>query len=390
MESRLAQSQAVEAPAATGVTEADPHPQAAPLLPALQTYARRLRVPVTLHIPAAHFRPPQPPTALHVHCYAVPRRPVLFGLWPRVPRVRVPFAFGYPLPAPTTFGFVPSPAFGRSRVLADDEGRAMVEVMGANLYILVDLLPQGDLAPILLRRCLDVGLVAVPALPRLCPLEAEARASALATLARGTAEAEAAWRGRQREESGRRFHEECATRLADEARRLAEETRALERSLEDLGRRITADTRALAERRRRLQALRARPQELPATLREFERIQQLPEVRHLEVQDGVITFITHPLEAECVSQRFRLGAFRVEIHFEGEVRITNLTEARGLYDHPHVRYGRPCLGNAREGVAKLIGEFEFAAAAQVLIDFLQTVNPQDWRIPIFYWPRADA
>mgnify|MGYP003334276901 CR=1 FL=1 len=27
----------------------------------------------------------------------------------------------------------------------------------------------------------------------------------------------------------------------------------------------------------------------------------------------------------------------------------------------HVRHGRPCLGNAREGVAKLIGEFEFAA-----------------------------
>jgi uncharacterized protein (DUF433 family) len=104
----------------------------------------------------------------------------------------------------------------------------------------------------------------------------------------------------------------------------------------------------------------------------------------------VIIFITQPLEAECVGQRFRLGAFRVEVHFEGEVRITNLTEPRGLYDHPHVRHGRPCLGNAREGVAKLIGEYEFAAAAQVLLDFLQTVNPQDWRIPVFYWPRADA
>ncbi len=265
----------------------------------------------------------------------------------------------------------------------------MVEVTGANLYILMDLLPQGDLAPILLRRCLDLGLGAVPALARLSPLPAEARAAALASLARGTAEAEAAWRARLREESGRRFQAECGGRLREEGQRLEDETEALERSLEELGRRITADTRALAERRRRLRTLRDRPHEPASTLREFDRIRELPEVCHLDMQDGAITFITHPLEAECGGQRFRLGAFRVEIHFEGDVRITNLTDPRGLYDHPHIRQARPCLGNVREGVAKLIGEFEFAAAAQVLIDFLQTVNPQDWRIPVFYWPRAD-
>jgi len=208
--------------------------------------------------------------------------------------------------------------------------------------------------------------------------------------AEGTADVEAARRARRREEGGRRFQVECGARLRAETQRLEREIEGLERSLEDLGRRITAETRALSERQRQLQALRDRPQEPASVLREFERIRELPQVRQVDLQDGAVALVTHPLEAACGPQRYRLGAFRVEIHFEGDVRIRNLTDPRGLYDHPHVRHGRPCLGNAREGVAKLIGEFEFAAAAQVLIDFLQTVNPQDWRIPVSYWPRVDA
>jgi len=265
----------------------------------------------------------------------------------------------------------------------------MVEVTGANLYILWDLPAQGDLAPILLRRCLDLGLGASRALARLSPQPAEARASALAALARETAEAEAAWRARRREEGRARFQAACGERVLDEVQRLQQEIDGMERALEEYGRRITAETRALAERRRRLRVLHDLPLGPANTLREFDRIRELPEVHQVDLADGVIALITHPLEAECGGHRYRLGAFRVDIHFDGDVRMTNLTDPRGLYDHPHVRQARPCLGNIREGVAKLIGEFEFAAAAQVLIDFLKTPNPHDWRIPVFYWPRVD-
>ena len=58
--------------------------------------------------------------------------------------------------------------------------------------------------------------------------------------------------------------------------------------------------------------------------------------------------------------------------------------------HAQGQAARALIDKARARVAKLIGEFEFAAAAQVLVDFLKTVNPQDWRIPVFYWPRVDG
>jgi hypothetical protein len=371
------------------VQMADAAPGAERLRPVLEAYAQALGMPVTCHVPPQHFRAPQPATALHVHCFAVPRRPVLLGVWPRVPLVRLPFAFGLPLPAPDTRAFAPGLSFGRGRVLADAQGRPMVEVAGANLFVLLDLLPQGDLAPVLLRRCLDLGLAAFPSLASRSPRPPDARARCLAALARGTAEAEAAWHARARGEGRQRFQAACDARRQDEVEGLEQEIGALERSLAEYGRRITADTRLLAERRRRLRGLQDLPAGTATTVLEFDRIRDLPQVCHLDAQDGVLGIITHTLEAECGGRRFRLGAFRVEIHFDGDVRITNLTEPRGLYDHPHVRQARPCLGNVREGVAKLIGEYEFAAAAQVLIDFLQTVNPQDWRLPVFYWPRVE-
>jgi hypothetical protein len=390
MDQLLAKPQGSPSPETPRVSVADAAPVSERLRGVLEAYARALEAPFALHLPPQHHRAPQPALALHVHCYAMPRRPFLFGVWPRVPIVRLPLAFGYPLPASGASGFAPRQGFWRGRVLADAEGQAMVEVTGANVYVLWDLPAQGDLAPLLLRRCLDLGLAACPALARLSPLPAAAQAGALAALARETAETEAAWQARRREEGRLRFQAACSDRLLDEARRLEREIDDAERTLEECGRRITAETRALAERHRRLRTLRGLAPEPAGTLREFDRIRDLPEVRQVDVADGGIALITRPLEARCDGHRYRLGAFRVDILFEGEVRITNLTDPRGLYDHPHVRQARPCLGNVREGVAKLIGEFEFAAAAQVLVDFLKTVNPQDWRIPVFYWPRADA
>ena len=390
MDQLQVKAQGSPSPETPRVSVADAAPASEALRAVLETYARALEAPFALHLPPQHHRAPQPAVAVHVHCHAMPRRPSLFGVWPRVPIIHLPFAFGYPLPASVTSGFAPRPGLRRGRILADAEGQAMVEVVGANLYVLWDLPAQGDLAPLLLRRCLDLGLATCAALGRLSTLPPPARAGALAALARETAEAEAAWQARRRDEGRLRFQAACSHRLQDEARRLEREIDEAEHALEEYGRRITTETRALAERQRRLRALQGLPPEPASTLREFDRIRDLPEVRQVDVADGGIALITHPLEAECDGRRYRLGAFRVEILFEGEVRITNLTDPRGLYDHPHVRQARPCLGNIREGVAKLIGEFEFAAAAQVLVDFLQTANPQDWRIPVFYWPQVDA
>ena len=80
-----------------------------------------------------------------------------------------------------------------------------------------------------------------------------------------------------------------------------------------------------------------------------------------------------------------LGRFEIKVSFDGDVRITNLTRRFWFYDHPHIREGVPCLGNIQEGVAKLIGTYQFAAVSQVLIDFLQLVNPKEWVVSAHYW-----
>lgn len=38
----------------------------------------------------------------------------------------------------------------------------------------------------------------------------------------------------------------------------------------------------------------------------------------------------------------------------------------------------------------MIGEYQFVAALFVLLDFLKTINPKDWRIPILYWQEVDS
>jgi len=80
----------------------------------------------------------------------------------------------------------------------------------------------------------------------------------------------------------------------------------------------------------------------------------------------------------------------MEISFAGDIRIHNLTDALGAYDHPHIYQGRPCLGNIREGIAKMIGEYQFVVTVYVLLDFLKTVNTKDWRIPIAYWQEVGS
>ncbi|HYL82485.1 MAG TPA: hypothetical protein VEU07_16830, partial [Candidatus Acidoferrum sp.] len=82
--------------------------------------------------------------------------------------------------------------------------------------------------------------------------------------------------------------------------------------------------------------------------------------------------------------------FQIDLSLDGDVRITNISNPIGTYDHPHVCQGRPRLGSIREGVAKLLGESQFAPATEVMIDFVKTVNPADWRQPVGVWPETES
>jgi hypothetical protein len=180
----------------------------------------------------------------------------------------------------------------------------------------------------------------------------------------------------------------CHERVAEEIRFLHAEIAFLEDGVEEMARRTTADTRRLREGYRRLRTLQGRTDGSESNGGELERLQALPGVRQAGVQDGRISLTTAPILVEHEGRHYRLGRFQVDLNFNGDVRIRNLTNRMGAYDHPHIHQGRPCLGPIREGIAKLLGEFQFVAAAEVLIDFLHTVNPADWRLPVLRWPDA--
>jgi len=367
----------------------DPSPALLHLEPTIRTYADQLQVGIVLTAPPSHHVKPKTEAALFVHLFALPIRPFFFNLWPRVPIIRFPFAFGHPLPESAQRAFAPGGQLGRGRILMDQEGRAVAEVVGHNLYVLFDLLAQPEeLQGLLLRQTLDLGLHAmVDALARLSPHSQERVRMILERLKKETEGEELKLKIERQSRARQQYLAECRERVEEEIQFLEREVELIEATLEEYSRRITAETRRLAEHRRRLDALKGHEEE-SFYLSEFDRLARLPDVKEVKVQDGLVSVFTEVLYADYGRKRFRLGAFQIDIHFNGDLKIRNLTDPLGAYDHPHIYRARPCLGNIREGIAKLIGEFQIVTAAMVLIDFLKSVNPSDWRIPILYWPEA--
>lgn len=367
-------------------------PTFVPIPEVLTHYAETLQVPFWFLGNKDQYSKPLRGEGIYLHHFALPTPPVLFGIWPRIPHTRIPFAFGFPIAEAAQQAFPPGFQIGRGQVLRDQEGRAVGEIINANIYCLFNLLGQeGELRGILLRRLLDVSLPrGMKELRALSPLGPEGLQDTLETLRRETEEAATAWT-RQRQASIRQAYlRECRSRLQEETAFLEQEMRFTEENLEEYARRITAETRRLYAYQQRLNTLQGAPSEHEQYLKDLDQLKELPEVRDVEIQDGRITVFTTPLRAQFGDREFHLGSYRMEISFVGDIRIRNLTDALGAYDHPHIYQGRPCLGNIREGIAKMIGEYQFVAVVYVLLDFLKTINPKDWRIPIAYWPEVGS
>lgn len=364
-----------------------------PLLPVLGHYARTLRVPILLDRPPRYVVRPRGGDRLAIHCLAVPTTALVLGLWPRIPLVRRPFLFGHPLGDGGQLGFSAGRQLGRGRILDDPEGVPAVEVVGTHVYLLFDPSEQeAELAGLLLRRALDLVLPAAARIRSLSPVDGATLEATLARLRAETADLEAAHRAAHRRATRTAFVEECRTRLREEGDFLAREAAFIEDTLQEYSRRITGDTRRL----RALEALgedRAeRASDSPSEGAELERLRHLPGVEGVESADGHVRFRTTMLTAGYGSRRFLLGRFLVDIAPDGGIAIRNLTTPVGEFDHPHVASARPSLGTAREGLAKLIGEGQLAAAGEVLLDFLQTVDPAEWRLPVTCWdevPRGE-
>ncbi len=352
------------------------------LSPVLAEYAEALGVPVRVEVSRRRIVRPRGRRGWHLHPFTLPGRSGWLGLGPEVRATTFTAVCGYPLSPARRAGWTIAGRHSWGRPLLDSEGQTVGLLLGTDVYLLFDLLGQEPIvARVVGRAVLDLSLEAGYSLLLLltglgpATLDTRLRRLRQATEVEGLGTS-ALWRVRgpeHREPSG------------SEAESLEGELRELEVNLQTSGRQMRDLERRLSASHRRLTELSRYQAHSEALARDFDRIATLPGVVDVAVRDGVLQVYTEPVVIDYGFRRFRLGRFRLDLHFDGRLFVRNLTGRYETYDHPHVDNGRPCLGNIQEGVQRLLAQREFAAATEILLQYLRTVNPSDWRKAVTFW-----
>lgn len=131
---------------------------------------------------------------------------------------------------------------------------------------------------------------------------------------------------------------------------------------------------------------------------EFDQLCSMEKVLNVRLTDEGLVVTTDTLF--CVDPRSKklheIGAFKITIGFWSESpRWENLTRtiktstSRSPMHAPHISEHKACLGNTGDRFAKLISGGYFAAAVEMAITFIETVNTDDlWGAQINKWPVA--
>lgn len=129
---------------------------------------------------------------------------------------------------------------------------------------------------------------------------------------------------------------------------------------------------------------------LEAREREYEELLEMRLVRAVDVEGSRITILTEPIVLEHEGRRYLIGEFALEVDLNGTITITNLsnTITKGGWEHPHVQGGMPCLGNVRDGLMKLLGEGALVPLTSILIQFLESYDPETAYSKIESWEQV--
>ncbi len=197
----------------------------------------------------------------------------------------------------------------------------------------------------------------------------------------------------ERQRSREAYIRECGRRLQSTIDATRNSITEAERTIADCQHRIVKAVRAEAGFRKKLEQLTSSKIEVEKNFgEEFDRLLQVPGVMRVLVKDNLILVFTDQIDVEFDNLVYNIGQFRIEVpvlNAHRGIRCFNLTRTLGGYCHPHIKEdGQCCLGNIADGVAKLIGEYQYSILIQLLLQYLRTVNPSDWYYSIEHWPRA--
>jgi hypothetical protein len=189
------------------------------------------------------------------------------------------------------------------------------------------------------------------------------------------------------------YIETCSRYLQGEVPRVGTDIASLDATIAELGARlrVASRERSVALRRRTtVEAMLAEDDDRFG--RAFDDLLGLRGVRAIEVDQGRVRVLTHPVTIVHEDDRFLIGDFAVDVDLDHGVRVMNLsnTNERTGWDHPHVQGTVPCLGNLQEGCEILLGQLELVPLVSLLLQFLETYTPATAYCAISRWQRLDA
>ncbi len=161
-----------------------------------------------------------------------------------------------------------------------------------------------------------------------------------------------------------------------------EELESAEEKLRDLARQINTDRQALGA----LDGTKGAW--LTKAEKEFSSLKNLiPNLyRKVFVDGDDLVALTRMVEIIYEGKSYEMGEFEIRITLHsGDLNIKNLGNRVEDCDHPHIREGKPCLGNIGPGVIKMIAEFELFGALQMIHSFLHSYNEDSPYVTIEHW-----
>jgi hypothetical protein len=123
---------------------------------------------------------------------------------------------------------------------------------------------------------------------------------------------------------------------------------------------------------------------------EYDILMATPHVKDVVVVGETINIFTDMITI----RNHDIGEFRIEIHTNGKnsgVKAFNTTHVKKFSSgeqvhHPHIKNdGSCCLGNAKEGVIKLLAGYQYVILGQLMINFLNSYNRESAYLFVEEW-----
>ena len=125
----------------------------------------------------------------------------------------------------------------------------------------------------------------------------------------------------------------------------------------------------------------------------FERLESLPHVKQVKIADDHLLIITDEIFLQDSGKTYLLGKYQIKVPLKEGIQISIKNEepkrvrsSGKVLHHPHVVGERVCLGNMAEGISEYLKLGHYELVAELLIEFLHSVNPGDpYYKNLMYW-----